>query len=187
MAKVSTIQYSGGKSVTTFLDSITNLHTQLAGATAEEDALKISNKILTIFLLPSFPGNRFGNIQDQLFGYLKNLTLHNLLSVQTHPDIAYSVSFLAQFNSWHNETCWSAVKHLLCYFKRTNIFDSSSGPTKPPTPLFKAAAILTMQAKLIQGALQQALCNLYTDLLFRGKAVARNPSRYQPLRQSILL
>lgn len=43
----------------------------------------------------------------------------NFLSVQTRPNIAYAVNFLARFNSRHNDTHWSAVKHLLRYVKRT--------------------------------------------------------------------
>lgn len=57
-----------------FLDGINNLHTQLAKATAEDVDLKISDKLLAVFLLLSFPGEQCGTICDQLFGYLKNLT-----------------------------------------------------------------------------------------------------------------
>lgn len=43
----------------------------------------------------------------------------NFLSVQTRPDIAFAVSYLSRFNSRHNDSHWSAVKHLLRYVKRT--------------------------------------------------------------------
>lgn len=43
----------------------------------------------------------------------------NFLSVQTRPDISFAVGYLSRFNSRHNETHWSAVKHLLRYVKRT--------------------------------------------------------------------
>lgn len=43
----------------------------------------------------------------------------NFLSVQTRPDISFAVSYLARFNSRHNDSHWAAVKHLLRYIKRT--------------------------------------------------------------------
>lgn len=74
IAKVATIRYTGNETVSAFLEGINNLHTQLAEATAEDDDLKISDKLLAVFLLLSFPGDQFSTIRDQLFGELKTLT-----------------------------------------------------------------------------------------------------------------
>lgn len=54
----------------------------------------------------------------------------NFLSVQTRPDLAYAVSYLARFNSRHNNSHWSAVKHLLRYVKRTRSFRLTFGSGK---------------------------------------------------------
>lgn len=80
IAKVATIQYSGSETATTFLEGINDLHTQLAEATAKDDYLRISNKLLAVFLLLSFPGDQFSTIRDQLFGDLKNLTTTKVTS-----------------------------------------------------------------------------------------------------------
>lgn len=74
IAQIATIQYSGTDSITSFLDGIKDLHTQLAQATTSDPDLKISNKLLAVFLLLSFPGEYFSTIRDQLFGELKNLS-----------------------------------------------------------------------------------------------------------------
>lgn len=62
IAKVATIRYNGSDSVSSFLDGINNLHTQLAEATADDKDLRISNKLLAVFLLLSFPGDQFATI-----------------------------------------------------------------------------------------------------------------------------
>lgn len=80
IAKVATVRYNGSDSVSTFLDGINDLHTQLAEATAEDPDLKISNKLLAVFLLLSFPGDQFATIQDQLFGDLKALNTAKVVS-----------------------------------------------------------------------------------------------------------
>lgn len=64
----------------------------------------------------------------------------NYLSVQTRPDIAYAVNFLAQFNSRHNETHWSAVKHLLRYVKRTSSTSLTLGLRKPQDAIVEGYA-----------------------------------------------
>lgn len=74
IAQIATIRYSGSKSITSFLDGIKDLHTQLAQATATNPDLKISDKLLAVFLLLSFPGDLFSTIRDQLFGELKTLS-----------------------------------------------------------------------------------------------------------------
>ena len=43
----------------------------------------------------------------------------NFLALQTRPDISFAVSYLCRFNSRHDNSHWSAVKHLLRYVKRT--------------------------------------------------------------------
>lgn len=80
IAKVATTRYTGTKTVSVFLDGINDLHTQLAKATAEEADLKISNKLLAVFLQLSFPGDQFGTIRDQFFGDLKSLTTSKVTS-----------------------------------------------------------------------------------------------------------
>lgn len=80
IAKLATIRNSGGEPVSTFLEGINDLHTQLAQATAEDDALKISDKLLAVFLLLRFPSDQFSTIRDQLFGELKTLTTAKVIS-----------------------------------------------------------------------------------------------------------
>lgn len=50
IAKVATIRYNGSDPVSSFLDGINDLHTQLAEATADDSDLKISDKLLAVFL-----------------------------------------------------------------------------------------------------------------------------------------
>lgn len=80
IAKVATTQYTGPKTVSSFLDGINDLHTQLAKAITEDNNFKIRNKGLAVFLLLSFPGDQFRMIQDQLFGDLKTLTTYKFMS-----------------------------------------------------------------------------------------------------------
>lgn len=80
IAKVATTRYSGTETASAFLDNINDLHTQLTEATAEDDDLKISDKLLAVFLLLSFPGDQFGTIRDQMFGDLKSLTTSKVMS-----------------------------------------------------------------------------------------------------------
>lgn len=80
IAKVATIRYNGSDPVSSFLDGINDLHTQLAEATSDDPDLKISDKLLAVFLLLSFPGDQFVTICDQLFGELKTLTTAKVVS-----------------------------------------------------------------------------------------------------------
>lgn len=80
IAKVANTRYSGSETVSAFLDGINNLHTQLAEATSGDPDLKISDKLLAVFLLLSFPGKQFGTIRDQLFGDLKTLSTSKVVS-----------------------------------------------------------------------------------------------------------
>lgn len=80
IAKVATIRYNGSESVSSFLDSINDLHTQLSEVTANDPDLKISDKLLAVFLLLSFPGDQFGTIRDHLFGDLKSLNTSKVVS-----------------------------------------------------------------------------------------------------------
>lgn len=80
IAKVATIWYNGSDTVSSFLDGINDLHTQLAEATADDMDLKISDKLLAVFLLLSFPGDQFVTIRDQLFGDLKGLSTAKVVS-----------------------------------------------------------------------------------------------------------
>lgn len=52
----------------------------MSEATAEDPDLKISDKLLAVFLLLSFPGDQFGTIRDQLFGDLKVLSTSKVIS-----------------------------------------------------------------------------------------------------------
>lgn len=80
IAKVATVRYNGSDSVTSFLDGINDLHTQVAEVTADDPDLKISDKLLAVFLLLSFPGDNFVTIRDQLFGDLKALLTVKVVS-----------------------------------------------------------------------------------------------------------
>lgn len=80
IARVATMRYNGSDSVTSFLDSVNDLHTQLAEATADDLDLKISEKLLAVFLLLSFPSDQFSKIRDQLFGDLKSLSTAKVVS-----------------------------------------------------------------------------------------------------------
>lgn len=64
IAKVATSRYNGSDSVINFLDEINDLHTRLAKVTADDPDLKISDKLLAVFLLLSFPSNQFATIRD---------------------------------------------------------------------------------------------------------------------------
>lgn len=44
------------------------------------------------------------------------------LAVLTRPDIAYSVSFLSQFNNCYNNETWAYAKRILRYLKKTKYF-----------------------------------------------------------------
>lgn len=44
------------------------------------------------------------------------------LAVLTRPDIAYSVSFLSQFNNCYNNETWAYAKRILKYLKKTKYF-----------------------------------------------------------------
>lgn len=80
IARVATIRYSRSEPITSFLDTVNNLHTKLADATAEDDDLKISDKLLAVFLLLSFPSDQFSTIRDQMFGELKTLSTSKVTS-----------------------------------------------------------------------------------------------------------
>lgn len=56
---------------------------------------------------------------EEIEQYRAAVGMLNFLSIQTRPDIAYSVSYLARFNSRHNSSHWTAVKHLLRFVKGT--------------------------------------------------------------------
>lgn len=80
IAQVATIRYQGNESVSIFLDNINDLHTKLSEATSQDPDLCISDKLLAVFLLMSFPGENYSTIRDQLFGDLKSLTTSKVIS-----------------------------------------------------------------------------------------------------------
>lgn len=47
----------------------------------------------------------------------------NYLAVGTRPDLAYIVSSLSQFNSYHRKQHWIVAKRVLRYLKNTAIYD----------------------------------------------------------------
>ena len=53
------------------------------------------------------------------FPYINAVGALMYLATSTRPDIAYTVSKLACFNSNPGKVHWTAVKHLLCYLKGT--------------------------------------------------------------------
>lgn len=56
---------------------------------------------------------------EEIEPYRASVGMLNFLSIQTRPDLAFSVSYLARFNSRHNSSHWNAVKHLLQFVKGT--------------------------------------------------------------------
>lgn len=56
---------------------------------------------------------------EEIEQYRAAVGMLNFLSIQTRPDIAFSVSYLARFNSRHNSSHWTAVKHLLRFVRGT--------------------------------------------------------------------
>lgn len=56
---------------------------------------------------------------EEIEQYRAAVGMLNFLSIQTRPDIAFSVGYLARFNSRHNSSHWTAVKHLLRFIKGT--------------------------------------------------------------------
>lgn len=80
IAQVATIRYTGNEPVSTFLDGISDLHTRLSEATAQNPDLRISNKFLAVLLLMSFPSESYVTIRDHLFGDLKSLTTSKVIS-----------------------------------------------------------------------------------------------------------
>lgn len=59
------------------------------------------------------------NVNDDSIPYQQLIGSLMYLSVLTRPDIAFSVSFLSQFNACHTSTHWSHAKRILRYLKRT--------------------------------------------------------------------
>lgn len=80
IAQVATIRYTGNEPVSAFLDGISDLHTRLLEATAQDPDLRISDKLLAVFLLMSFPGESYVTIRDHLFGDLNSLTTSKVIS-----------------------------------------------------------------------------------------------------------
>lgn len=59
------------------------------------------------------------NVNDTNIPYQQLIGSLMYLCVLTRPDIAFSVSFLSQFNSCHNSTHWHYAKRILRYLKKT--------------------------------------------------------------------
>lgn len=57
--------------------------------------------------------------QDQKLPYRELVGALTYLSVTTRPDIAYSISYLGQFNNCYDSTHWKAAKRVLRYLKGT--------------------------------------------------------------------
>lgn len=79
IAKVVTVWYNRSDCVSSFLDGINDLHTQLAEVTSDNPDLKISDKLLAVFPLLSFPSDNFVTIRDHLFGDRKALLTANVV------------------------------------------------------------------------------------------------------------
>lgn len=62
------------------------------------------------------------NVNDTNIPYQQLIGSLMYLSVLTRPDIAFSVSFLSQFNSCHNNIHWNYAKRILRYLKRTKSY-----------------------------------------------------------------
>lgn len=59
---------------------------------------------------------------DKKYPYQQLIGSLMYLSVLTRPDIAYSVSFLSQYNNCNNETHWKHLKRLLKYLQKTKSY-----------------------------------------------------------------
>ncbi|KMQ88472.1 retrovirus-related gag-pol polyprotein [Lasius niger] len=59
-------------------------------------------------------------VQEKDLPYRELIGMLMYLSVCTRPDIAYTVSYLGQFNCCYNETHWKSAKRVLRYLKGTS-------------------------------------------------------------------
>lgn len=59
---------------------------------------------------------------DNRYPYQQLIGSLMYLSVLTRPDIAYSVSFLSQYNNSYNDTHWKHLKRLLKYLQKTKSY-----------------------------------------------------------------
>uniref|UniRef100_A0ABD2WYT5 Reverse transcriptase Ty1/copia-type domain-containing protein n=1 Tax=Trichogramma kaykai TaxID=54128 RepID=A0ABD2WYT5_9HYME len=60
------------------------------------------------------------DLTPKLFPYRELIGALMYLSVGTRPEITHAVSYLSQFNSCHDNTHWTAAKHVLHYLKGTS-------------------------------------------------------------------
>lgn len=60
-----------------------------------------------------------GEVCDMKIPYQQLIGCLMYLAVLTRPDIAYSVSYLSQFNNCYNESHWKQAKRILRYLQRT--------------------------------------------------------------------
>ncbi|CAB0042347.1 unnamed protein product [Trichogramma brassicae] len=63
---------------------------------------------------------RCKDLTPKSFPYRELIGALMYLSVGTRPDITHAVSYLSQFNSCHDNTHWTAAKHVLRYLKGTS-------------------------------------------------------------------
>lgn len=80
ITRVATIQYTGYETFTSFLDTVHDLPTKIVEATPEHYDLKMSDNLLAVFLLLSFPSDQFSTSRDQLIGYFKTVSTSKVTS-----------------------------------------------------------------------------------------------------------
>lgn len=156
IAKVANTRYPGTGTVSSYLDEINDLHTQLAEATSEDPELKISDKLLAVFLLLSFPGDQFGTIRDQLFGDLKSLStskvisrLRTKLALSSVDEVTIAMNAIAKPANIPAAPLFRSDRspNAPCYLKEHWQFTHSNGvflkqqprrPSNPPSQLTRA-------------------------------------------------
>lgn len=87
----------------------------------------------THFTAADSPSTPEQHAEMQSVPYINSVGALMYLAVSTRPDIAYTVSKLARFNSNPGKTHWAAVKHLFRYLKGTMDLKLTYGPNRSPS------------------------------------------------------
>lgn len=82
------------------------------------------------------PSTAAERTEMEKFPYINAVGALMYLATSTRPDIAFTVSKLARFNSNPGKTHWAAVKHLFQYLKGTMDLKLTYGPDSSSSELF---------------------------------------------------
>lgn len=80
LSQIKNARLEPGQSILSFISHIQSLHNQLADFTSEDPDMKISSKMLGIFLLNALPKDWFGVIRQHFFSNLKTLKCADVLN-----------------------------------------------------------------------------------------------------------